>query len=149
LGQRRASQDGLVIDAKGALVLPTFADLHTHIDKGHTCERSPNPLGSLTGADTTTAQDSVYWSVEDVYRRMDFSLRCAYAHGTSALRTHLINITDKQLALTWPVFSALRRRWAGRVELQGVSLHVLSFYRDLGAATRLADLVAEHGGILG
>lgn len=80
---------------------------------------------------------------------MDFSLRCAYAHGTSALRTHLINITPKQVALTWPVFAALRDRWRGRVELQGVSLHVLSFFRDVAAATDLADIVAQHGGILG
>lgn len=41
--------------------------------------------------------------------------RCAYAHGTSALRTHLINMTPKQTQLTWPVFSALRRKWAGKV----------------------------------
>lgn len=38
---------------------------------------------------------------------------------------------------------------APQVELQGVSLVVLSFFRDEAAATALADLVAAHGGILG
>lgn len=80
---------------------------------------------------------------------MDFSIRCAYAHGTSALRTHLINMTPKHIELTWPAFSKLREKWRGKVELQGVSLVALSFYRDLDAATRLADVVAQHGGLLG
>ena len=29
------------------------------------------------------------WSAEDVRKRMDFALRCAFAHGTGALRTHI------------------------------------------------------------
>ena len=49
---------------------------------------------------------------------MEFSIRCAYAHGTSALRTHLINMAPKQIELTWPAFSALRKKWAGKVCLQ-------------------------------
>lgn len=81
--------------------------------------------------------------------RRDLEPCLADAHGTSALRTHLINISEKQVALTWPVFAALRERWRGRVELQGVSLQVLSFYRDRETAARHADIVARHGGILG
>src|ERR1700734_1065185 len=42
----------------------------------------------------------------------------------------------------------MRDRWAGRVALQGVSLAMLDHY--VGAdGERLADLVADHGGILG
>lgn len=80
---------------------------------------------------------------------MEFGLASAHAHGTAALRTHLINMTPAQTALTWPVFSRLRAEWRGRVELQGVSLVALSFYRDAEAARALADLVAAHGGALG
>lgn len=80
---------------------------------------------------------------------MDFSLQCAYAHGTSALRTHLINMTSEQTALTWPVFAMLRDKWAGRVELQGVALVALSHFRDAAWAKQLADTVQAHGGILG
>jgi len=46
---------------------------------------------------------------------MDFSLKCAYAHGTSALRTHLINMSDKQIQLTWPCFKILKEKWKGKV----------------------------------
>lgn len=48
-------------------------------------------------------------------RRMDFSIQCAYVYGTCALRTHLINLTEKQEELTWGAFSHLRRKWAGKV----------------------------------
>ncbi|KAL6782606.1 hypothetical protein ACKKBG_A07455 [Auxenochlorella protothecoides x Auxenochlorella symbiontica] len=137
------------VDLRGKMVLPTFVDLHTHIDKGHTCERSRNPDGSLTGADRSTAADAAFWDADDVRRRMEFGLASAHAHGTAALRTHLINMTPAQTALTWPVFSRLRAEWRGRVELQGVSLVALSFYRDAEAARALADLVAAHGGALG
>jgi cytosine/creatinine deaminase len=46
---------------------------------------------------------------------MDFSVRCAYAHGTVALRTHLINMVPKQVELTWPAFARLRAKWKGKV----------------------------------
>ncbi|KAI8113765.1 hypothetical protein M9435_003757 [Picochlorum sp. BPE23] len=138
-----------IIDLKGKFLLPTFVDLHTHIDKGHTAERSRNPTGNLSGADRSTAADAAFWDAEDVECRMEFSVRCAYAHGTSALRTHLINMTDKHIELTWPAFAKIRDRWKGRVELQGVSLVALSFFRDEDAARKLADVVAEHGGLLG
>eukprot|EP00892_Ulva_mutabilis_P005215 jgi/Ulvmu1/3065/UM015_0105.1 len=138
-----------VVDLEGGCVFPTFVDLHTHIDKGHTCERSRNPTGSLTGADSSTAKDASFWNLGDVFWRMDFSVRCAYAHGTSALRTHLINMVPKQLELTWPAFDRLRKKWKGKVELQAVSLVTLSFFRDEQAATVLADTVATYEGILG
>jgi len=137
------------IDLHGKMILPTFSDLHTHIDKGHTTERSRNPDGSLSGADRSTAADAQFWDADDVLRRMDFSVKCAYAHGTSAIRTHLINMTPKQTELTWPAFSKLRQKWLGRVDVQGVSLVALSFFRDEEAATKLADIVAEHKGLLG
>ena len=35
------------------------------------------------------------------------------------------------------------------MELQGVSLVALSYFRDQEAARKLADTVAEHGGIIG
>ncbi|KAK9842487.1 hypothetical protein WJX81_002358 [Elliptochloris bilobata] len=138
-----------IVDLRGSMVFPTFVDLHTHIDKSHTCERSRNPNGSLSGADRSTARDAAFWDKDDVFRRMDFSIKCAYAHGTSALRTHLINMTPRQTELTWPVFAALRTRWAGKVELQAVALVVLSFFRDAAAAAKLADTVKAHGGVLG
>ena len=46
------------------------------------------------------------WNAEDVRVRMEFSLRCAYAHGTAALRTHLDSL-GKQAAISWPSKTAM------------------------------------------
>lgn len=105
IGRIQASSEGdpeqaqlePIADLGGGMVFPTFVDMHTHIDKSHTCERSRNPTGSLSGADKSTAGDLAFWDPEDLERRMDFSIRTAYANGTSALRTHLINLVPKQV----------------------------------------------------
>ncbi|GMH42478.1 hypothetical protein BSKO_10397 [Bryopsis sp. KO-2023] len=138
-----------VVYLDGSICWPTMVDLHTHIDKSHTYERSRNLTGTLSGADTSTARDSNFWDLEDVQRRMDFSIQCAYAHGTSALRTHLINLSEKQKDLTWRAFSNLRSKWAGKVEIQGVALVVLSYFRDMDAGRCLAETVKKNGGVLG
>ena len=88
-------------------------------DKSHTCERSRNAYGSLSGADRSTARDAALWSADDVVRRMEFSVACAHAHGSAALRTHLINMTPRQVELTWPAFAAVRERWKGKVSWKG------------------------------
>lgn len=118
-----------VLDLQGAIVFPTFADLHTHIgakymksccprctpphppalsdssweapatharagdkrgpfsprgaDKGHTCERSRNPDGSLSGADRSTAADADFWDAEDVFRWAP-----AQTHHAAAIACH-------------------------------------------------------------
>ena len=92
------------VDLRGGLVWPGFVDVHTHLDKGHIWPRSPNPDGSFLGAAGTTLSDrAAHWSAEDVRRRMEFGLRCAYAHGTVAVRTHL-NSLAPQAEISWPVF---------------------------------------------
>ena len=101
------------IDLKGRIVMPAFVDCHTHIDKGHIWPRKPNPDGSFMGALNAAGEDRVArWSAEDVARRMEFSLRSAYAHGTKALRTHLDSIPPQD-AISWAVFEEMRERWRG------------------------------------
>jgi hypothetical protein len=46
-------------------------------------------------------------SADDVRARMDFALRCAFAHGTGAIRTH-IDSYGKQTAISWPVLAEVR-----------------------------------------
>ena len=141
--------DGLPeIDLDGGMMWPLCVDLHTHLDKGQIWSRAPNSSGNWRDALTIVAKDrEANWTADDVAARMDFALRCAFAHGTGAVRTH-IDSMGPQAAISWPVLAKMRDHWAGRIALQGVSLAMLDNY--LGEeGERLADLVADHGGILG
>ena len=118
----RQNGRSLVVDGRGRVCLPAFVDVHTHIDKSHTCERSRNENGSLSGADRSTCDDARFWTLEDATRRMRFCLECAHHHGTMAVRTHLISVQHTQRQIAWAAFTALRDEWKGRLELQGVAL---------------------------
>ena len=77
------------LDIGDRQVWPTLIDIHTHLDKGHTVERSPNVDGTFHNARLAAVADRPNWTAADLRRRMDFGLRCAYAHGVSAIRTHI------------------------------------------------------------
>ncbi|MGE5148032.1 MAG: cytosine deaminase [Candidatus Eiseniibacteriota bacterium] len=136
------------IDLDNGQVWPSFVDLHTHLDKGHIWPRAANPDGTFYGAATTTTADrEANWRAEDVRRRFEFGLRCAHAHGTAAIRTHL-DSHAAQAETSWGVFRELRDQWAGRIDLQASSIVPIDiFATDEG--TQLADLVARSGGQLG
>ncbi|MEO1677942.1 MAG: cytosine deaminase [Pseudomonadota bacterium] len=146
---RFTESGGTEIDMGGAMVFAAFVDMHTHLDKGHIWGRAPNPDGTFTGALRTVRADCEdKWSSEDVRRRADFALRCAYAHGTKAIRTHL-DSRPPQDDISWPVFRELREAWAGRIELQGVCLVGIEDVSLDGPFQHTADLVASFGGVLG
>jgi cytosine deaminase len=137
------------IDLDGGIVLPAFVDLHTHLDKGHIWPRKQNPDGTWIGALMAVLEDrQANWAAADVKRRMDFALRCAYAHGTAAIRTHL-DMAPPQHAITWDVFEAMRARWAGRIELQGVGLMGPDTILDPVALRNIATRIKAAGGVLG
>jgi cytosine deaminase len=79
---------------------------------------------------------------------MDFALRAAYAHGTALVRTHLDSAAP-QHRISWPVFADMRERWAGKIDLQAVSIVGIDAFRDDAYADGLADLIAEHRDTLG
>lgn len=136
-------------DCQGGLVVPAFVDVHTHLDKGHIWGRTQNPDGSFLGALRSVAADRrSHWSAADIERRMDFALRCAFAHGTAALRTHL-DSDAAQRPVIWPIVDALRQSWRGRIELQAVALIGPDQMLDLDEVRAVAGWIKPFGGILG
>ncbi|MER8845552.1 MULTISPECIES: cytosine deaminase [Mesorhizobium] len=145
----RAAISSGAVDLAGRIVLPCFVDCHTHIDKGHIWPRKPNPDGTFMGALNAAGADRVArWTAEDVARRMDFSLRSAYAHGTRALRTHIDSVAPQE-EISWPVFETMRDAWRGRMELQGACLLGIEGVRDTKWFDGLAKRVAAAKGVLG
>ena len=138
-----------LLNLDDAMVLPAFTELHTHLDKGHIWPRQPNPDGSFGAAlDSVSADRTAHWSAEDVRARMEFSLRCAYAHGTRSIRTHLDSIAP-QHQISWPIFAELRSKWQGRIALQAVSLVGIDGLADDAVRRDLLELVLANGGIAG
>jgi cytosine deaminase len=137
-----------IIDQDGGEVWPGLIDVHTHLDKGHIWPRAENPDGTFEGAMAAADADKQRnWSQDDVHARFAFGLRCAFAHGTVAIRTHLESEPPHR-ALCWSVFRALQQEWHGRIHLQAVGLvPIADFAGPCGES--LADHVAGHGGVLG
>lgn len=141
--------DAPVVDMAGKMVFPAFVDMHTHLDKGHIWPRAANPDGTFEGALATVGADRVAnWSAEDVRARMEFALRCAWAHGTRGVRTHLDSLAPQD-AISFPVFAELREEWAGRIALQGSCLVPIDMVEEGGPFGRTAAIVARSGGVLG
>jgi cytosine/creatinine deaminase len=140
--------DGIAgVDLGYRQVWPTLIDIHTHLDKGHTVERSPNIDGTFHNARLAAVADRPNWTAEDLSRRMDFGLRCAHAHGVSAIRSH-IDTYHETLERSWRVVRKMREEWRGRIDLQAVSLCPIGLLEgEFG--DRVAATVAKSGGLLG
>lgn len=134
-------------DLKKGIILPCFIDVHTHLDKGHIWQRNPNFNGTFENAINTVKKDSINWSYEDLYSRMEFGLKCSYAHGTIALRSH-IDCWEKQAEISLKVWQDLQQKWQDKIILQAVSLVSLDYFQT-EKGFFLADKIAEIGGILG
>ena len=142
-----SAPSGKAIEMGGAMVLPAFVDCHTHLDKGHILPRAQNPDGTFIGALTSVREDHLNWTSKDVRTRADFSIRCAYAHGTRAIRTH-VDSMNGQYKRSWPVFAGLREKWANKVELQMTSLITCESY-GMPEYAEIAATVAHFDGVLG
>ena len=135
------------VDGQGGLVFPLFVDMHTHIDKGHIWPRSPNPDGTFEGALNTVLNDRTgNWKAEDVHQRMNFALKCAYAHGTRAIRTHL-DSASPQHRISWPVFRETREEWKNKIELQAVTILGIDMIDH--SFLEIADTAHSSNGVLG
>jgi len=138
------------IDLDGGLILPCLVDVHTHLDKGHIWDRKPNPDGTfLKALEAVETDRAANWSAGDLKARMTFALRCAYAHGTSAIRTHIDSIPPQD-GISWPVFEEVRDTWAGRIDLQAACLFGIERVADdPGFLPGIADRMVASKGILG
>ena len=134
----------------GRIVLPAFVDSHTHLDKGHIWNRAPNRDGQFrTAIETVAADRAAHWSAADVAARMEFSLQCAYARGTRAIRTHLDSL-GAQARVSFPVFAEARERWKGRIALQASPLFGVDMMFEPGQLETVEEMVAGYGsGLVG
>lgn len=134
--------NGRSTDLGGVLVFPGLLEVHTHLDKCHTWDRAPGVHSDFWESRGILAADSVRWTEEDVYRRADFGLRSAWAHGTVALRTH-IDTNRKVGEGGHAAVQRLRAEWRGRMEIQTVSLFAFSEFSS-GGSGRIIELTGKY-----
>ena len=115
-----ASRDDLPdgLDVTRALVWPGPVDCHTHLDKTLAWQRSPNADGTFDGAAAGTGRDQAsYHCADDVRKRARFALSAAFAHGTTAIRSH-VDSGRSAFAEAFAVLCELADEWRDRITLQ-------------------------------
>jgi cytosine deaminase len=141
------------IHGHSALVVPCFVDAHTHMIKTQTVPRNPNFTGTITEALAAEDADVAQWwggSDSSLHRQMDFSVRCARAHGTRAMRTHLDGcaaLDESVREAVWQAFTSVQEKYAGEIILQGVANLWLPLWL-LPMATEHADRAAAHTNVV-
>lgn len=131
-----------IIDLEGRLVLSAFVEAHTHLDRAHTWCRAPNASNTFGEALKTLNLDQARQNPDDIRLRADFALRCAWAHGTRLVRTHVVGDCT-EAGERHAVADTLRAGWRGRIELQTVALCSGADY-DSARGEQLADIAVQH-----
>ncbi|MBV1865681.1 MAG: amidohydrolase family protein [Rhodobacteraceae bacterium] len=104
------------IDADNSILISAPVDCHTHLDKAHVAAFQDFPAGDLLGAIDAMAAQKKTWTQETLTRRVEFSLRSAYAFGLRALRSHVDY--DNAPEFVWQVLDDAALRWRDRIALQ-------------------------------
>ncbi|WP_254977445.1 amidohydrolase family protein [Cyanobium sp. ATX 6A2] len=129
------------------LALTPLVEPHAHLDKCFTAAAFPNPEGTIAGAMASNRRESDQRTAEQVLERGERALERAWRHGLRAIRSH-IDSGGPATRPSWEALLELRRRWAGRVELQLVALVPLAHWSS-AEGEELARWVADRGGWLG
>lgn len=141
------------VDCAGRMVWPCLVDAHTHMIKTNTMPRCSCPDCTMSGALQCELCDRPRWTRDDMATRLDFSLRCAFAHGTAAMRCHLDGVqpdNPKLTADTYAVFDDARTKWRGKVAFQGVANLFLPLWANPAIADKhVAEAVKHDGVVLG
>lgn len=128
------------------VVLPLMADIHVHLDKAYTIERTNGPVDGLFDAIELMARDKRHWTADDIRARAGRALEAAYHNGVHAMRSH-VDWNESAIPVAWSVLNELRQEWRGRLELQLSSLCPADLLPD--AAGEIAGRVRRDGGVFG
>ena len=128
------------------VIIPTFGDIHVHLDKTYLIDRCPEPVNSLRDAIKITSQAMVSTTVKDIKVRARRALREGFLHGVCAMRSH-VNWHESQPPKAWIALNQLAEEWKGNVELQLASFTPLDLFAEIGE--KIAKRVAIDRQVLG
>jgi cytosine deaminase len=140
------------IDCQGAIALPCFSDAHTHLIKTETVPRNRNFSGTMSEAMDREFTDQSRWkeSGNEVFRRMEFAVKCALHYGTRAIRTHLDGCDSEDpdiRALVYNAYDKIQEKYEDILIVQGVANLYLPFWLSPTAKAH-ADVAKKHRNVV-
>ncbi|MDQ0859960.1 cytosine deaminase [Bacillus sp. V2I10] len=91
-----------VFDVEGRYLLPSFVDIHTHLDKAFSLASVPNKSGTLQEAIINYSRKASSFSTNEIKERVRRAALQSLSYGTTHVRTH-VNFemdVDENLALS-------------------------------------------------
>lgn len=139
-GAKAAPGDGQ-IDAKGGLVVPSFIDLHLHLDLAYSLEIVPeNKSGTLLEAIALWSEAKKTLAPENVRQRALRGIEAEISFGTGAIRNHVDVGSTAGLRLAEGILAA-REAAKDRIDIQVVAFPQDGVIRDKGAIERMRDAI--------
>jgi len=137
--ERDASLADGELDAAGGLVLPSFIDLHLHLDSAYSLDLvPPNRSGTLVEAIGLYAAAKENFTPASVCERAVRAIEDEIAFGTGAIRNHVDVGQTAGLRLCEGVLAA-REKTKGRIDIQIVTFPQDGVIRDAGAIDRMRE----------
>lgn len=127
------------LDAAGGLVLPSFIDLHLHLDLAYSLDLvPPNQSGTLVEAIGLYAAAKESFTPTSVCERAVRAIEDEIAFGTGAIRNHVDVGQTAGLRLCEGVLAA-REKTKDRIDIQIVTFPQDGVIRDPGAIDRMRE----------
>ncbi len=127
------------LDAGGGLVLPSFIDLHLHLDLAYSLDLvPPNRSGTLVEAIGLYAAAKESFTPASVCERAVRAIEDEIAFGTGAIRNHVDVGQTAGLRLCEGVLAA-REKTQDRIDIQIVTFPQDGVIRDPGAIDRMRE----------
>lgn len=147
--ERRGIDRDRVIDAAGGLVMPSFIDLHLHLDLAYSLDVVPeNKSGTLVEAIGLYSDAKKSFSPPSVCERAVRAISDEVSFGTGAIRNHVDVGATAELRLCEGILAA-REQTKDKVDIEVVVFPQDGVIRDAGAVDRMREAMRMGCDLIG
>ena len=141
IGPRLAWEADEVIDAAGALVLPSFVDSHTHLDKAFTMGEDDfatlqEAAGVILARQGELSHEAL---IEDIKARSRQVLEREVAHGSCTVKSHVMVCPQWGMA-SLEAINQLKEEYRGRLDILNIVQWDAAYDSEFDAAARAGEI---------
>jgi cytosine/creatinine deaminase len=137
------------LDAEGGLVLPSFIDLHLHLDLAYSLDIVPeNKSGTLVEAIALYSEAKKTFTPDSVCERAVRAIRDEISFGTGAIRNHVDIGSTADLRLCEGILAA-RERMRDYIDIEVVTFPQDGVIRDHGSIDRMRAAIKMGCDLIG